>query len=276
MTINKNKSDDRLHLRGLFLDIDNFIVDYDNIKILAPNKILNEYVFASNIGKYFKFKVRSKIAPSSSLVNKGIVDELSDGRFVYPCYGFTLISKNLKGYFVAAPLRELLYQVRPKGVSRYIRCDLKKVCHEQFVGDLNTFARLTRLNLMIGTEKGEKVSSAVLYGTNVVKSNTIQSITTGIYKDYPDNTDSNWSPFKQFKNANDKKILPNSLRITWDKGTGEMFSINTDKHGNFSFYLSEINKFVLQVELFKYLIKLNAMSNDQTQDPLKRSTASIE
>ncbi len=76
-----------------------------------------------------------------------------------------------------------------------------------------------------------------------------------------------------------KRIEPNSCRIVWNEPTGESFSLNLDRFGNYSFTISDRLRemyFSGISNILSYLDNINAFDISSNSDPLSRSMKSLE
>lgn len=218
----------------------------------------------------FCVKKKSRVKPNGLLSVKHNESERNEsqkyGWYTHIIY-FLFIQNHI---FISCPHPKLLEEIT-ENIScfrpTYKSCNLRELCNIKFYNINDDPIYVRRLNIQILGEECNKVASISLFGQNVLKSDAIKRL----LKYDKDINAFNENPLFGVKQ---KTFNLNSIKLTYDDGTEkkhEEFSLNTDKFGNFSFFLRSITDIEHLHEIFEFMFKKNLFSYDLFLCPLKRS-----
>jgi hypothetical protein len=272
----KNSEISKIYLRGLLFDVYD---KHQNPSILLRDIKENSSVDASSINNCFFFSHKSHIVPTKSLSARYSTDE--DDSFIYDVICLKVdIDDNVNSYFNMAPNVDVLKAVRPiEKQIKYVKCNLINICRDQFIDTFHREIKLSRLNVRIIGDIGNSVSSLAFYGRDIMSSDLLKDILNVQKNDdilHENLFDMNGISDKICSLHQDRFLIPNSCRLTWDVGTKKPVSINIDKFGNFSLFFSSFDTIKGLIELFAYLKEINVFERDIHSDPLRRSTIQLD
>ena len=211
-------------------------------------------------------QLKSKREPISTLLRERVKKKGS--KYIYGVYISDIMVRDDWSVLIAAPMRELLIDVRQKNEVIYCRCDLHAILNDQFIGPRETRVNITRLNARIFGDSRAK--SIVLYGKGLTTAGVLKDI---LGKELIKRED---GPFPKV-NTGESRLEPSSCRLVWDDGkTAKPFALNIDIFGNYSFFLREMNEIQSLINILSYINDLDAIKADVEIDPLKRSSTALE
>ena len=226
--------------------------------------------------------IQSNEPPPKNYRNR--VKEISAGIWEYRVYLLDIRLPKLEGLLISTPIENIFSKlVFPKPIN-YIASDLSKICDDQFKRPTNQDISITRLNIETNSEKDNKVNSAAIYGSDILSSILIRDL---IFQRIDQNNTSykntissilDSKPFTApFKNQHQiRSTLPTSCRLKYDNGKTKPIGLNTDRFGNYSFFIAYSDDFFSIIEFFKYLSNIKALLTEIKIDPLKRSKESLK
>jgi len=250
--------------KGLVLTINN-MSPIDIINHLGLRKI--DIVSIENNDLWVAQK-KSRIEPTKFLLNR--VPQPINGWYTYEYYFFSIDSQ----IFVSCPHPKLLEEmIESLKIFHPIfkACNIDDLCNIKFYKQNDDSIFIKRINAQILGEANKKVVSISLFGNDVIKSDIIKKIL-------------NYDKEKNREDINPlftcKPIIfvPNSIKLTFDDGTvtiREEFSLNTDKFGNFSFYLKTTKDLEKLYQIIKFLHTQKLLSFEFYISPLKRNIQSL-
>lgn len=220
--------------------------------------------------------VESHTAPPAYLRDK---IKPSQEKYSYKIYVGDVSVGDTPALLVASPLKELFDEIRPRASLFYSKCDLSKVCTDQYRGSADPNIRITRLNARLYGEIADKANSVALYGKDVMASCALRNLLG------PKPIDDSGQELRVLQfgapttpSGSEEENLwldPNSCRLKLDDGSGETFNLNVDRFGNYSFFLREMTNVHGVFLILRYIVQIGALSNTPI-DPLKRSDTAIE
>ena len=222
-------------------------------------------IFGRSRAAYGIAKIRSTKEPSTVPLRKRF--KRVGGFYTYRLYLADIRVGGDWSILIAAPMRELLPDIRKETNLQYCRCDLRVIFNDQFIGPQETNVSVSRLNARIFGDSRAK--SIALYGNGLIAADVLKDILGDKL------VKRKGGPFPKV-NTGDARIGPNSCRLVWDDGQSKPFALNIDIFGNYSFYLRDFDEMQALISILKYVDGLGAIKADVEMDPLRRSTAALK
>lgn len=263
-----SEKDDKigLYYRGFILDkkksniqIEKLLIGFNTVKL------------SSDLFKIYKGKLICDVAPTSNIkkINFDVDNDTEQiTNYHYTVYLLDFTFNDYDYIFCFIPEKSLFPFIFPNSNYIFYRFDLLKICSSFFQLKNSPLLKLTRLNSKLNYDKDESVTSISFYGNNNLQSNVIRKFLRLYPIDVEDEV--KYNPFEE----ETPLIDPKSCKITFNDNKN-LFSLNSDSTGNFSFYLGKSQNFLFLFEILKFVFKADAIVNADAS-PLKRTSISLE
>jgi len=147
-------------------------------------------------------KMRSDIEPATTPLRKRV--KKVGGKYTYRLYLADVRVGSEWSILIAAPMQELLRDIRPKTALNHYRCDLRVIFNDQFIGPQETNVSVARLNARIFGDSHAR--SVALYGNGLIAADFLKDILG------PELIKRAGGPFPKVIKG-DARIMPNSCRL---------------------------------------------------------------
>ena len=244
---------------------------------LFDKDLFNKKSLESSDGCFACITVQSRERPPINYRNR--VKEVSADLWEYRVYLVDISFLNINGLLIASPIEKIIETLPFKKPSKYIGCNLIRVCNDQYKGSTDPNVNIGRLNVELLGEKDNKVTSLAMYGPDILSSLLMRDLLfqrlNPKSKNYKTIISSviNSNPFADpFSNQyQTRSVDPTSCRLRFDDGKSKSIGLNADRFGNFSFYLGQPDEINNIVNIFKYMNSIEALNPNIVINPLKRS-----
>lgn len=230
------------------------------------------YLSQSSLPELFKNRFQQGVMVPSKIADRG--RSKSGERISIDSLALDMPFNDDFGSWICCPVYQALPILVHKETSSFYRCDLRRLCEDQFAGSSNPNIQITRLN--VRHEADPSVKSMTFYGDNILVSQLLRDLLLSPDAPATANPYTKAMDPKQVLVPGIRRVLTAySCRLNWDDGTDKTTFVNLDRHGNFSCYFKGEDTLLLIRNILEYLHSLGAL-HKTTDHPLLRSQVALE